>query len=434
VCYAQTNDAISYKLPSDVKIGDQFILNEPSHPKYYRSIYFTYQTVKTVYPEVDVERDGKVFLSYKFKGKSFKVSNINSGQAVLSNGTINNFAIIDLELGIKSGEIGSAEEIIPIWMINDIVRGDSVKLNQINNEFYQSVSFTPEIANVLPDSLKSTTNNISSTLNGTSFLVTRLTSSVAQLGLANIPSIAIVELKNGIESGEIEIIPNFVSSVQTDESIEKTVGWVEEEAIVLEEDVEKGDLERILGGIYGEDEAANIEFDTIRTQSIFTKLRPYLFPAIEIAGTENSSSLSFGGGVGIIYRDKLQVGGFIQVFDGDISKRIIFPNTFQLDYSYAGLFAEYQVYSQGPLRLMAGGKLGSGEAAWTLIETNEVLDTDNFLVINPRIGIDYWFTNFSILNVSIGYRVVSNLDMVDLDNGALNSLTLSATLKLGWFK
>jgi len=433
VCQAQTNDAKSYKLPSDVKVGDVIILNEPSHSKYYRSIYFTFQTVKTVYPEANTEKDEKVFLSYKFKSKPFEVSSINEGEAVLSHGDMSDFAILDLELGIKSGEIGNADEIIPIWMLTDIIRGDSVKLNEINSEYYQSVSFTPEIAQLVHDSLKSDSNNISSALNGASFLVTSLRNGTALLGLGNIPSIAAVELSKGIESREIKIIQNFVSTVQTEEGVEKTIEEVEAETIEEVEEIGEAILERILEDIRGET-VADIEEDSVKTKSIFTKLTPYLFPTLEIAGTENSSSLSFGGGIGAIYKDKLQVGGFVQIYDGDFSKRIIFPNSFQLDYSYAGFFVAYQVYARGPFRFLAEGKFGSGEAAWTLSETGEILDTDNFLVYNPRIGVDYRFTNFTILNVSLGYRLASNLNLVDLENGALNSLTLSATLKLGWFK
>lgn len=164
------------------------------------------------------------------------------------------------------------------------------------------------------------------------------------------------------------------------------------------------------------------------------KFGPFIAPMIEMTNIKGSSGFSLGAHLGTIINDVWQVSAFIQVYNGTYSRRVIFPNSFVLDYSYAGGFVNYAFFKKGNLKILSGVKVASGEASWSQIETLDILDTDNFIAFNPNLGIDYKFSRFTILNVSLGYRIISGLNLPELGSSGLNNVSLDATLKLGWFK
>ena len=174
--------------------------------------------------------------------------------------------------------------------------------------------------------------------------------------------------------------------------------------------------------------------DSIEHETRPLKIRPFIAPMIEMTSIKGSSGFSLGTYLGAMINDHLQVGAFIQVYNGDFMRRVIFPNSFILDYSYAGLFANQSIYRQGNINILLGMKVASGEASWSQAETLDILDTDHFIALNPNLGIDYRFSRLTILNVSLGYRIVSGLDLPELKGSDLNNVSLDASLKLGWFK
>lgn len=164
------------------------------------------------------------------------------------------------------------------------------------------------------------------------------------------------------------------------------------------------------------------------------KIRPFVAPMIEMTNFKESSGYSLGAFVGTIINENWQAGGFIQTYNGDFNKRVIFPNSFVLDYSYRGVFVDYSVFKTEHLSVLTGLKVASGEASWSLTQTLEIFDTDNFIALNPNIGLDLKFSPVSILNVSVGYRMFYGLDLPELRSSEINNVYVDAKIKIGWFK
>ncbi|MEQ9426355.1 MAG: hypothetical protein RJQ09_18160 [Cyclobacteriaceae bacterium] len=204
------------------------------------------------------------------------------------------------------------------------------------------------------------------------------------------------------------------------------------------QDVDSLNIESPAEQVFSLDNQSEIVGDTLEKKGFFGLMKKlgvsgYIFPLAEISAIEESSSFAFGGGAAVMFT-KFQVGGFVQIYDGTFSRRIIFPNFFSLDYSYGGGFLNYQVVKVGGTALLFEGQFGVGEAAWSHDETDEVLETDHFIIINPRIGMDMRLSKLTTLNISLGYRIVQGLEIQEIKGSALNSLTLSGALKIGWFK
>jgi len=384
-------DTSLYDDPSDVSAGDVLFLNDPSDPNYYRSIYFTFKAAKIVYPEVNADKYEKVYLSYKFAKTPFTVHKIKKGIAILSYGMIKNFAVIDLNLGFKSGEIGNRENISMTWLADKVKAGDSLKLLVPNN--------TDSYENVTSPS----GGRLSAKFEGSTFHVYKVKTGKATMGNESIQDFAIVKLSEALDVNEIEVREN-VTLVEESESR----------------------LDRIT--------------DSRPDNTVFGKLRiePYLFPMLEVSGVDGSPTFVIGAGAGIIFRDKFQFGGFFHksnrnhmgVFDYDSRLSV----GFNFDYTYSGFYVGYQVFQKGSTRFLAELKVGVGEAQWDEENRQNFIENNTFTVVNPRFGIDFPLNKLLILNLMLGYRSTSDVQMTDLDATPLNGITFSAALKFGRFR
>lgn len=411
---AQDNAAESYNDPLNFKTGDAIQLNEPTNDGKYRSVYYTYEAAKNIRPDLKPYSTEKVYLSSQFYKAPFTVVEIKGTEATLAYGIMKNFAILDLELAIRSGEVGNKENMAPIWLIEEIKKGDKVQLRKASGAgLFKSVYFTPKFAKKRLGIRSSENIYLTNTYEGDIFKVVNKWDQIALLANDTVKEIAFIDLKSAIENEELEIRPEYFAS-----KVE----------IVLAEENPLEKNSEIDSTLYF------TEIDTVEKVSFLDRLGIgiYLAPFVE-GSPKESSSINYGAAIGVILKDKWQFGAYIQGYGGSFSERLIFPNSFALEYAYTGLFAAYPLLKKGGFTLLAEGKVGVGEAAWNLEESNDVLDSDNFAVFNPKIGIEYKPSRIGVLNISIGYRFVQGFDLAELSSSELNNFNLSAMLKIGRF-
>lgn len=404
---AQYNDAETYTEPSEFELGDNIILNQPSQGDRFTAVYYTFQAAKNLIPNLTEETYEKIYLSNQFQNAHFTIVKIDSIQAILSYGEVEEFAVLDIHLGIKRGEVGDRSKMVNIWDVEQVQAEDIVELMDIGEkERYQSIWVHPVLVSELTKKYRSEKVFLPREHHGSRLKINRYRKKVATLGNDTTQEFALANLRLGLELNEIEIIKGEIAELQEQ---------AEEEVVVPD--------------------SVLFAADTVERISIFKKwgVFPYVFPLAELSA-ESISSFSVGGGGGVIIGDKWQVGAYVQIYEGGFSETVVFPNSFVLDYSFGGVYGGYQFFEKGKFRLLAEAKVGLGEAAWTLEESGETLESDNFMIINPRVSMDYHLNGFSIVNLALGYRAFSGLDLLQLDNSSLSSFVLSASLKLGWFK
>lgn len=412
--FAQDNPSSAYDEPTDFQVGDALLLNEPSNEGSYRSIYYTYDAAKNIRPDLKPYSTEKIYLSSQFYKAPFTVVEINGKEATLAYGIMKNFAIMDLELGIRSGEIGNKQNMAPIWLVDEINKDDLVQLKKASGDgLFKSVYFTPKFTKKTLKIKSSERTYLSEKYEGDILKIAKRWDEIALVGNDSAKEIAFIDLKMAIENEELEIRENH---------------FLTKSAFELDTVNTRKSFQLSDSALYA------LEVDTIPKVTLLDKwgIGIYLAPLVETS-TKSSSSVNYGGAIGVIIRNKWQVGAFIQKYGGSFAENLIFPNSFNLDYTYTGFFGAYPLLQKGNLTLLAETKVGVGEAAWSTEETTEVLDSDNFFVFNPRLGLDYKLNRIGILNLSIGYRLVQGLEMTELSSAELNSFNLSAMLKIGWF-
>ena len=412
---SQDNVSSTYDDPLDFKVGDDISLNEPSNGEYYRSAYYTFEAAKNIRPDLKAYSKEKIYLSRQFYKAPFKVVSISGKEATLGYGIMKNFAILDLELGIRSGEVGNRENMAPIWLVENLDKGDLVQLKVARgNDAFTSAYFTPKFVRKKLNNKTKDRIYVPAVHKGDIFKIANKWDNVALLENDSSREIAFIDLKQAIELDEVEIRPDrFVQKSQIEQfSTPNDALPVQIPDSVL----------------------LQVPEDTIPKVTLLDRLGIGLYLAPMVEGSlKESSSFAYGGALGVIIGNFWQVGLHIQKYSGGFSERLIFPNSFGLDYTYTGLFGAYPLKQYGKITLLAETRIGIGEAAWSTEETSEVLQTDNFFVFNPRIGADYRLGRLGTLNLSLGYRMVQGFDLVQLNKSELNSFNLSAMFKIGWF-
>ncbi len=412
--FAQDYSSPEYDEPVDYQVGDVIQLNEPSNEGNYRSVYYTYEAAKNIRPDLKPYSTEKIYLSSQFYKAPFTVVEINEKEATLAYGIMKNFAILDLEVGIRSGEVVNKQNMTPIWLVDEIKKDDLVQLKKASGAgFFKSAYFTPEFTKKVLKIESPERTYLSNEYEGNILKIARRWDQIALVGNDSAKEIAFIDLKMAIGNEEMEIRENHFLTKSAFESDTANT----QKSFKLSDST-----------LYA------LEVDTIPKVTLLDKwgVGIYVAPLVETSA-KSSSSINYGVAIGVIIRNKWQVGAYIQKYGGSFAENLIFPNSFNLDYTYTGLFGAYPLLQKGNFTLLVETKVGVGEAAWSTEETTEVLDSDNFFVFNPKLGLDYKLHQIGILNLSIGYKLVQGLNMTKLSSSELSTFNLSAMLKIGRF-
>ncbi len=159
----------------------------------------------------------------------------------------------------------------------------------------------------------------------------------------------------------------------------------------------------------------------------------YLGPSYEVAPTPEGLNESIGAELGMIYKSHWIAGGYAMIYQGDYSSRVVFPNFFRVEYKHGGFYIGYSTFNKKLFDISIQNKLGFGDMLWQYEFDNEDFIKDNFLLINPTIGIDLNIEGFVKMSFGVGYRHFLGLDLTGVESNEFNGITTSATFKIGRF-
>jgi hypothetical protein len=157
--------------------------------------------------------------------------------------------------------------------------------------------------------------------------------------------------------------------------------------------------------------------------------------------SDNELLLRTGGSVAVILNHKLAVGVVGSTFAG--SQNIQFEGS---DYSmyggFGGLLIEPIIQPHSAIHVSFPISIGGGEAAYfkdSLGYRNWDFDYrshfyNDFVYIEPGINVEVNLTKFMRFGVTGSYMISNTLNTSTLSTTQLDGLSLSANLKLGWFK
>lgn len=142
-----------------------------------------------------------------------------------------------------------------------------------------------------------------------------------------------------------------------------------------------------------------------------------------LAPTDDDYDQSAELAIGATYR-AIGVGFFYHGFEGEIKRRLVFPNDFSLSYAYGGGYLYYDLFRKRWIGTRIQMAVGSGDATWSRSETNEPFERDRFGVVYPHIQAH--FSPFEILSIytAVGYRKIIDLQMNELDPESLSGFTI----------
>lgn len=104
-----------------------------------------------------------------------------------------------------------------------------------------------------------------------------------------------------------------------------------------------------------------------------------------------------------------------------------------LQMGYGGLMLEYIVHPHRLVHLSTSLLIGGGSYSYADYWLDFSNDVDNFFVIEPEMNMMLNVTNYFRMGFGVGYRFVDNDHRLVLDDKDLSGLSLTLTLKFGWF-
>lgn len=179
------------------------------------------------------------------------------------------------------------------------------------------------------------------------------------------------------------------------------------------------------------------ELDTIAMDTSEIELPPY-YLAVYIDGgasyeasTPRNNFFSIAG-VGIQY-ERWVVGFNRYDFHGTIESFVVFPNTFELKYRYAGITLGYRLVKHDWYKIFAGFSYNRGDMVWRNQEDGQDFLRDEFNMI--KLGLNAEFSNFKYARpyISAGYQKMQDLNISRLEESNFSGLFIAAGIRIGYF-
>ena len=143
--------------------------------------------------------------------------------------------------------------------------------------------------------------------------------------------------------------------------------------------------------------------------------------------------MHLGGWAGLVFGEKLAVGGG----GFGLLERVELPaaggtSGFDLSMGYGGLFFRYWEPLVGSLLGEAGVLLGAGHAEVRDQVTRNEVSSDNFLVGEAEMSVQYPVFQGFFLGISAGYRLTAGVEgLPRVGDGDLNAFTGTVFLRMG---
>ncbi|WP_436515551.1 hypothetical protein [Ekhidna sp. To15] len=137
-------------------------------------------------------------------------------------------------------------------------------------------------------------------------------------------------------------------------------------------------------------------------------------------------------GIGAQY-EKWMIGFYRYDFQGTSQSLVVFPNSFELKYRYAGVYLGYQFYQNELLNVSAGGSYNKGDAVWRSLEDGQDFLRDEFDLIKMRLKVEIGKIRYIKPHASIGYQKMRNLNLANLNESNFSGLFVAAGIRIGYF-
>jgi hypothetical protein len=164
----------------------------------------------------------------------------------------------------------------------------------------------------------------------------------------------------------------------------------------------------------------------------------FLSPSCQIGSIAGSTAVMTGIGAGILFNSKYYLGlnyKFITTENTPVGE---LDNRLYLDQRYFGLRFEYAIQPKSVVHFNFPVEFGVGETELDLKDSyeNEGLVPTNdawFAYLEPGVALEINLHKYIKLNISGGYRFVSNVSFRNLTEKDIMGISCSARLKIGIF-
>jgi len=165
----------------------------------------------------------------------------------------------------------------------------------------------------------------------------------------------------------------------------------------------------------------------------------FVSPSCQFGNIAGSTAIMTGIGAGILFNNKYYLGlnyKFIATENTPVGE---IDNRFYLDQRYGGVRFEYALQPEKVVHFNFPVEFGVGETELDLKDSFEdegTVPTDDawFAYLEPGVALEINLHKYVKINISGGYRFVSNVSFRNLTEKNLAGITCSAGLKIGIFE
>lgn len=159
----------------------------------------------------------------------------------------------------------------------------------------------------------------------------------------------------------------------------------------------------------------------------------YLEAMTESVEGLNKRNFSQQFGIGVEYHF-LSAGIYQNLASGHNSRLLIFPNKFDLIYTYGGTYLSFRILKSRMLESYLRFNYGNGDMVWERSDDKTDFTRDKYYVIKPELQVAFVLIPYVKLFGMVGYRRFVSLDLPSIGNNDLSGITFALGIKVGYFR
>ena len=204
-------------------------------------------------------------------------------------------------------------------------------------------------------------------------------------------------------------------------------------------------LALMVQGAFAQEEKEEVKMDNMNT--IFNKENlkvtgGFIAPELKVGNVHEDVSLFIGGNLGMTFNDKFTFGlagyGLTNNSNFDINRTGTLESA-SIGMGYGGLLLEYTFFTNKKIHFsipvvvgVAGIYIYEDDDDYFNSEWDEIENSAAF-VVEPGINIELNMFKFFRIDLGASYRLISQTDLVYLQDEDLSDITINATFKFGFF-
>ncbi len=137
---------------------------------------------------------------------------------------------------------------------------------------------------------------------------------------------------------------------------------------------------------------------------------------------------------GAVKYDRFELGFLKSDFNGSIQRRLVFPNTFVLEYRFGGGFLSYDVLRSGYFLGSVNLSYKRGDMVWKRLDSGEDFLRTTFNAYQVGVRMETTYLRYLRPGVTIGYQRLFNFQLTNLSREDFSGLFFGFNVKIGYFK